>query len=130
MKVKKGNILVAEDDPVLREVYEKKFFIGGYDICTAENGEETIVELEKEMPDLLILDINMPIMDGFSVLEKYPAKERQFAVILLTNFGDDRNRERGEDLGVNDYFIKSQMTMRKLMDMVENLMKAKKFWKK
>lgn len=128
IQVGKGNILVAEDDPVLREVYVKKFSIAGYKIRTAKNGEETLASIEEEEPDLLILDINMPVMDGFSVLEKYPKEERNFPIIMLTNFGDDKNKARGEELGVNDYFIKSQMTMRKLLEMVENLMKAKKYW--
>lgn len=128
--MEKGHILVAEDDPVLREVYVKKFSIAGYTIRTAKNGEETLAAIEQETPDLLILDINMPVMDGFAVLEKYPKEERPFPVIMLTNFGDDKNKARGEELGSDDYFIKSQMTMRKLLEMVENLMKAKKYWNK
>ena len=72
----------------------------------------------------------MPVMDGFSVLEKFPKEERTFPIILLTNFGDDKNRARGEELGADDYFIKSQMTMRKLLEMVDDLMKARRYWNK
>lgn len=124
----KADILIAEDDAVLREVYTKKFTLSGYEIRTAENGEEAIAEIQKKTPDILILDINMPILDGFGVLEKYPKEARSFPVIMLTNFGDEKNRERGEALGADDYFIKSEMTIRKLLEMVETLLKAKKYW--
>lgn len=122
------DILIAEDDAVLREVYTKKFTLSGYTIRTAQNGEEAIAEIQKKEPDILILDINMPILDGFGVLEKYPKKERRFPIIILTNFGDDKNKSRGEELGADDYFIKSEMTIRKLLEMVETLLKAKQYW--
>jgi len=128
--MEKANILVAEDDPVLREVYMKKFSISGYGIRAVQNGEEAIQAIEESTPDLVLLDINMPVIDGFGVLEKYPKEGRPFPVIMLTNFGDDRNKERGKELGADDYFIKSEMTMRKLLEMVEGLMKAKKYWDK
>ena len=123
-----ANILIAEDDAVLREVYTKKFTLSGYQIRTAQNGEEAIVEIEKETPDVLILDINMPILDGFGVLERYPRDKRTFPVIMLTNFGDEKNKQRGEELGADDYFIKSEMTIKKLLEMVETLLKAKQYW--
>lgn len=123
-----ADILIAEDDAVLREVYTKKFTLSGYTIRTAENGEEAIAEIQKKVPDILVLDINMPIVDGFGVLEKYPKATRTFPIIMLTNFGDEKNRERGVELGADDYFIKSEMTIRKLLEMVETLLKAKKYW--
>ena len=123
-----ADILIAEDDAVLREIYTKKFTLSGYTIRTAQNGEEAIAEIQKKEPDILILDINMPILDGFGVLEKYPRKERKFPIIMLTNFGDDKSRQRGEALGSDDYFIKSDMTIRKLLEMVETLLKAKQYW--
>lgn len=126
--VQKIDILIAEDDVVLREVYTKKFTLSGYQIRTAQNGEETIAEIQKKAPDILILDINMPVMDGFVVLEKYPKDNRSFPIIMLTNFGDEKNRERGITLGADDYFIKSEMTIRKLLAMVETLLKAKQYW--
>ena len=128
--MKKGRILIAEDDPVLRGVYEKKFSVNGYSIKTVKNGEEAVEMIEKEEPDILILDINMPVMDGFAVLESYPREERNFPVILLTNFSDKKNQERGEELGANDFFVKSDMTIRKLLDMVEKMMTAKQYWSK
>ena len=124
----KANILIAEDDAVLREVYTKKFTLSGYEIRTAKNGEEAVAEIQKQEPEILILDINMPILDGFGVLEKFPKDHRKFPVIMLTNFGDEKNRERGEALGCDDYFIKSEMTIRKLLEMVETLLKAKQYW--
>jgi len=126
--MEKADILVAEDDAVLREVYTKKFTLSGYTIRTAKNGEEAIGEIQKKTPDILILDINMPVLDGFGVLQQYPHDKRSFPVILLTNFGDDHNRQRGKELGADDYFIKSEMTIRKLLEMVETLLKAKQYW--
>lgn len=122
------DILIAEDDAVLREVYTKKFTLSGYTIRTAQNGEEAIAEILKKEPDILILDINMPILDGFGVLEKYPKAGRKFPIIILTNFGDEKNKSRGQELGTDDYFIKSEMTIRKLLEMVETLLKAKQYW--
>lgn len=123
-----ADILIAEDDAVLREVYTKKFTLSGYTIRTAQNGEEAIAELQKKEPDILILDINMPVLDGFGVLEKYPKSARTFPIIMLTNFGDEKNKERGMELGADDYFIKSEMTIRKLLEMVETLLRAKQYW--
>ena len=124
----KADILIAEDDPVLREVYVKKFTLAGYTIRTAEDGEQTIDAIEKQEPDILILDINMPLIDGFGVLEKFPPADRRFPVIMLTNFGDEKNRERGDQLGADDYFIKSEMTIKSLLKMVETLLQTRGTW--
>jgi len=120
----KADILIAEDDPVLREVYTKKFSLSGFSIRTAKDGQEAIAAIEKKQPDVLILDLNMPVVDGFGVLEKYPKEKRSFPVIILTNFGNEKNRQRGDELGADDYFVKSEMTIRSLLEMVQKLLKG------
>ena len=124
------NILIAEDDAVLREVYVKKFSLAGFKIRTAENGQQAIDEIEREKPELLILDLNMPVMDGFSVLERYPRDKRSFPILVLTNFGDTKNQERSKTLGADDLFIKSDMTIKTLIEKVTMLLKAKEMWQK
>lgn len=124
------NILIAEDDAVLREVYVKKFSIAGYTIRAVVNGQEAIDEIEKQKPDIAILDLNMPVLDGFAVLERYPRASRSFPIIILSNFGDTKNKERGIGLGADDFFIKSEMTIKTLLEKVTTLMKAKQMWQK
>ncbi|ALM09668.1 MAG TPA: hypothetical protein DEB30_00740 [Candidatus Peribacter riflensis] len=124
------SILIAEDDAVLREVYVKKFTIAGYNIRAVQNGQEAIQEVEREKPDIAILDLNMPVLDGFAVLERYPRAQRTFPVIILSNFGDTKNKERGLGLGADDFFIKSEMTIKTLLEKVTTLMKAKTMWGK
>ncbi|MDD3897121.1 MAG: response regulator [Candidatus Peribacteraceae bacterium] len=119
----KGDILFAEDDPVLREIYRKKFTIAGYDVRTAVDGAETIAAIEEKAPDALVLDINMPVVNGFEVLRKYPKTARKFPIVLLTNLADDHTREEGERLGGDGFFIKSQMTIKTLIEMVEKLLR-------
>ena len=115
----KRSVLIAEDDPVLRNLYQKKFSIAQYDIRTAENGEEVLQQLDDRYPDVLVLDIHMPKMDGFDVLEKLSTTGRPFPVIMLTNFADERSRERSKELGANGYFVKKDMTIRALLDTVD-----------
>ena len=125
-----ANIIVAEDDAVLRDVYVKKFSLAGFTLRTAKNGQEAIEEIEKKVPDLLILDLNMPVLDGFGVLERFPRNQRTFPIIVLSNFGDTRNKERATQLGADDFFVKSEMTIKTLLDKVMTLVKAKDMWKK
>ncbi|MFA5799646.1 MAG: response regulator [Candidatus Peribacteraceae bacterium] len=116
-------LLIAEDDTVLLDLYLRKFNKDAYEVLTAVNGQETLEIIAKNLPDLLLLDLNMPVLDGFGVLEKLPKEQRTFPVIILTNFDDQTNRERGQKLGVDDYFVKKDMTIKTLVEMVDKLLK-------
>lgn len=122
----KADILIAEDDPILRNLYIKKFAISGYEIRTAEDGEQAWAQLEQKKPDVLILDIHMPKMTGFQVLEKLQASGREFPVIMLSNFADEMSQLRAKELGADDYFVKKDMTIKSLLEMVERLLNV---WK-
>jgi DNA-binding response OmpR family regulator len=126
----KGELLIAEDDAVLRNLYLKKFEATGFSIRAVEDGELALQAVQERTPDLLILDLHMPKVDGFQVLEKFPKGQRTFPVIILTNFDDPKYRTRGAELGVDDYFVKKDMTIKSLVEMVENLMRAKKYFQK
>lgn len=117
----KPDILIAEDDAVLRNLYVKKFSVSGYPIRAVEDGEQAIKELSIRFPDVLVLDIHMPKMDGFQVLETLPPATRVFPIIMLTNFADERSKERGRELGADDYFIKKDMTIKSLLEMVDKV---------
>jgi DNA-binding response OmpR family regulator len=120
----KPDILIAEDDAVLRNLYIKKFALSGYDIRTAEDGEAAWAAIEQKKPDVLILDIHMPKMTGFQVLEKLEQGGRSFPVIMLSNFADEMSQLRAKELGADDYFVKKDMTIKSLLEMVERLLKA------
>lgn len=119
--MEKPDILIAEDDAVLRNLYIKKFSVSGYQIRAVEDGEQAVAEITKRFPEVLILDIHMPKLDGFQVLEKYPPSSRAFPVIMLTNFADERSKERGRELGADDYFVKKDMTIKSLLEMVDKV---------
>lgn len=118
----KSKIIIAEDDTVLRDLYLRKFTADLYDIRAAANGQEALDLIVQDKPDLVLLDINMPVLDGFAVLEKLPKALRSFPIVMLTNFDDQANRDRGAALGVDDYFVKKDMTIKSLVAMVERLL--------
>lgn len=121
----KHNILIAEDDNVLREVYMKKFTLAGYDIRTVSDGNQALAAINESTPDILILDIHMPNLDGFGLLEQIPAGMRNYPVLMLTNFGDEQSQRRGNELGVNEFLIKSEMTIKTLIATVQRHLAAK-----
>ncbi len=119
MAAQTHDIIIAEDDEVLRDLYLRKFKSGNYTLRTASNGEETLRMIAEKKPDILLLDINMPILDGFGVLAKLQPPDRTFPVIILTNFDDEQNRSKGAEYKVTDYFVKKDMTIKSLVEMVD-----------
>ncbi len=118
----KGDVLIAEDDAVLRNLYLKKFAVSGYAIRAVEDGEQALAELQQRLPDIVILDIHMPKMDGFQVLEHFPPQQRAFPVIMLTNFADEKSKQRAKELGADDYFVKKDMTIKSLIEMTDRVL--------
>ena len=110
-----ANIMLVEDDAILVEMYQAKFELEGHEIVVATNGQDCLDMLESYQPDIILLDILMPKLNGFHVLKeikKHP-ELRGIPVILLTNLGEaevDMNQELARALGVNDYLIKSHHT--------------------
>ena len=110
-----AHILLVEDDAILVEMYQAKFELEGHDVQVATNGEECLQALESYTPELILLDILMPKLNGFHVLKEIKKQPhlRQIPVILLTNLGEaevDMNQELANALGVSDYLIKSRHT--------------------
>lgn len=110
-----AKIMLVEDDAILVEMYQAKFELEGHDVQVANNGEECLELLDSYTPELILLDILMPKINGFHVLKEIKKRPnlRQIPVILLTNLGEaevDMNRELASALGVSDYLIKSHHT--------------------
>ncbi|MBP9773539.1 MAG: response regulator [Candidatus Peribacteraceae bacterium] len=112
-------ILVAEDDQLLRKLYGINLQASGRELEIAENGELAIRAIEKRQPDLLLLDLLMPIVDGFGVLKFIQQKAYKFPVIVLSNLAQDVDMKKCLELGAKDFFVKGDMDLWKLADIVK-----------
>lgn len=108
----KKRILVVEDDGMLSIMYKTKFQADGYEVLTADNGVDALNLIKEGGVELVMLDIILPQMDGFSVLGemKKDAKTKKIPVIMLTNLATDEDRQKGEKLGAADYLVKADLT--------------------
>ncbi|HBI97090.1 MAG: Two-component response regulator [Candidatus Falkowbacteria bacterium GW2011_GWC2_38_22] len=109
MEEQKIKILLIEDDPFLLSMYSTKFEAEGFVVITADDGEKGLKAAGGERADIIMLDILMPKMNGFEVLEKLKADEKtkDIPVILLTNLNQKDEIEKGLVLGADDYMIKA-----------------------
>ncbi|PIZ94868.1 MAG: response regulator [Candidatus Magasanikbacteria bacterium CG_4_10_14_0_2_um_filter_37_12] len=107
--VKDTNILLVEDDTFLGNIYKTKFEMEGFKVTHVENGQDGFDTAKKKKPDLILLDILLPKMDGFVVLTKLKADSltKEIPVILLTNLGQKDDVEKGLEMGAADYLIKA-----------------------
>ena len=109
MTTKKINVLIVEDDIFLSNIYKTKFEMEGFKVMTAGDGEAGLLVAKKKKPDIILLDILLPKMDGFVVLEtlKKDEEAKSIPVILLTNLGQKDDVDKGLALGAVDYLIKA-----------------------
>ncbi len=105
MPAKKTTILAADDDPQLLRLMTRNLQLEGYDVLGASDGELALELIESNPPDLVLLDVMMPKMDGFTVCYRV----REFSsvpIIIVTARGQDQDKVRGLDLGADDYLTK------------------------
>ena len=105
MESHKEKILVVDDETSIRRILETRLSMIGYNVVTAADGEEAIIVFRKELPNLIILDVMMPKLDGYGVCQEI-RKESNVPIIMLTALGDVADRITGLELGADDYVIK------------------------
>lgn len=101
-----AKLLIVEDDRALNKSVCAYFESNGYDVVGCFNGSEALVELEQEKFDLVLSDIMMPVVDGFTLVEKIRSKENQIPVIFMTARDDKFSKQLGYKVGVDDYVVK------------------------
>jgi len=120
----KKKVLLVEDDKMILDMYTLKFTQEGYEVTQAENGKDGLDLARKINPDIVLLDIILPQMDGFTVLKSLKAdpKLQKTPVVLLTNLGQDGDVKKGIELGAVDYLIKANFTPSQVVDKVKSVL--------
>jgi len=106
-------VLIAEDDIFLVNTYRMLLENEGFEVCFAVDGEETLSRVKKEKPDVVLLDIIMPKMDGFDVLKRIKEDKglKDIHVIVLSSLGQESDVKKMMDLGASDYLVKADVPM-------------------
>lgn len=119
MKPKK--ILLVEDDDSLASVYLTRFEAEGFDVRRVPNGEEALAATIEYRPDIILLDVMMPKVSGFDVLDilRNTPETANVQVVMLTALSQESDKQRALDLGVDDYLVKSQVVIADVVDRVK-----------
>jgi two-component system phosphate regulon response regulator PhoB/two-component system alkaline phosphatase synthesis response regulator PhoP len=132
METKKFKILIIEDEKALANVLEKKLLYEGYEVSVACNGQDGMNKVKSTNPDLILLDIVMPKMNGFEVLENLK-KDKKFSsipVIVLSNSGYSIDLNKALDLGAIDYLVKAEFDLDEVIKKIEETIGNENFSKK
>ena len=117
------SLLIAEDDPFMSKMYRLNLQEEGFEVSIAADGQETIAAIEKQKPNLLLLDLLMPNVDGFEVLKHIKTKGYTFPIIILSNLSQEIDQQKCKELGVKDYFVKSEMDLADLSSTVKKYLR-------
>ncbi len=122
---KKKKVLIVEDEKMLSEMYMTKFNMDGFEVVQAFDGKEGLDKAKTENPDIILLDIIMPKLDGFIVLRELKLDDslKKIPVLLLTNLGQEDDIKKGKKLGAEDYFVKANHSPAEIVEKVKKLLK-------
>ena len=120
------HILMVEDDPFLRDLMRTKLSRENYEVSVAVDGNEGLQKIRSLAPDIVLLDIILPGLDGFRVLEMIRAdhspKISKMPIILLSNLGQDSDISKGRQLGATDYLVKSSLTIDEIIKKIRDIL--------
>jgi DNA-binding response OmpR family regulator len=114
-------IAIIEDDPVISQMYRTKFETNGFDVQLANNGKRGVALVEEFIPDLILLDLQMPEMGGAEALEIIRKNEwsKNIPVIILTNMGEEESPKKIRELGIHSYIVKANLTPKQVVERVK-----------
>ena len=114
-------VLIAEDEKSLAGAMSIKLKKAGFEVVTAYNGKEAIEAIQKNKLDLVLLDLIMPEVDGFGVLEqiKKDGNNKNLPIIILSNLNQPEDVKKAKDLGAKDFFVKSNISIEKIENIIE-----------
>ena len=118
----KKKILLVEDDEVLASVYRARLEMEGFEVEEVHDGEKALSVAINFRPDLILLDVMMPKINGFDVLDilKNTPETMNMRIIMLTALSQEADRDRAEKLGVDDYLVKSQVVIADVIERVKH----------
>lgn len=118
-------VLVVEDNQTIASMYEFKLKLEGYDVLAAVNGEDGLQKSETFMPDLILLDLKMPIMSGDEMLESLRAADwgADMRVVVLTNISKDEAPQKLRFLNVDRYIVKAHHTPAQVVKVVDEILR-------
>ncbi len=119
---RKKKILLVEDDHALANVYSSRLELEGFEVKHVVNGEDALSSAMGYKPDLILLDVMMPKITGFDVLDilRNTPETSGVKIIMLTALSQSKDRERAEQLGVDDYLVKSQVVIGDVVDRIKH----------
>lgn len=122
-----SKIAIVEDDAAISQMYRIKFEAEGYEVETAENGKLGLALIEEMKPDIVLLDLMMPEMNGDEMLEKLRATSwgKDIKVIILTNMGESEAPDTIKELNVEAFILKANMTPRQVAELVKEKLSSK-----
>lgn len=125
MTTNKKKILIVEDDEILSDIYATKLGMEGYEVILASEGYKGIEAAIRQEPDLILLDIVLPKMNGFEILKMLKKKDKvkDIPVIFLSNLGQDYEVSKGLELGAVKYLIKANYTPAQVIKEIKKILK-------
>ncbi len=120
------SVLIVEDDPTLRSAYETVLTMDGYEATVAADGQEALLLAETSNPDVILLDMLMPTMNGLEFLEQYNAKQNhpKTKIIVFSNMSVPSDVKDAMRLGAAKYLTKSSFTPREMEDIIKEVLAA------
>lgn len=120
-----AKILLVEDDSLIVKIYSTRLKADGFTIISADNGEDGLTVAEKEFPDLILLDVMMPKVDGFTVLQKLREnpKFRQTPIIVYSNLGQESEMQKAIQMGATEFIVKANISPTELVTKIKSYIK-------
>lgn len=119
---KKQQILLVEDEPSISRALSLKLSIEGYEVSIASQGKTALEQLALHTFDLILLDILMPVIDGYAVLAEMKKRAIVTPVIVLSNLGLEEDAKKAKNLGAKDFFVKANMPISQVVEMVRKVL--------
>lgn len=118
-------ILIVEDETALLYALEASLNVEGFKAITATEGNEGLKKAKSEKPDLIVLDILLPGINGFEILKtlKNTAETKKIPVVIISNLGEDAEVKRGKELGAEDFFVKASLSLDQITEKIKKHIK-------